>query len=172
MKICAWVCKICWRLTVPHRARYSSRVLLRSPYLWLILLVPAQPKSLGGHMSGRNGTETRRSGRVTLRVPLKIFEPNTNKRFLVEEAYSLKVSLWGGLIALRAPVNRHQKLLLVNQATGETAESQIVYLGPMHLGGRRLRLVAIEFLKPSPGFWSIGFPSAVPCRARTANHSN
>jgi hypothetical protein len=38
-------------------------------------------------MSGRNGTETRRSGRVTLRVPLKIFEPNTNKRFLVEEAY-------------------------------------------------------------------------------------
>lgn len=129
-------------------------------------------KPLGGHMSGRNGTETRRSGRVTLRVPLKIFEPNTNKRFLVEEAYSLKVSLWGGLIALRAPVNRHQKLLLVNQATGETAESQIVYLGPMHLGGRRLRLVAIEFLKPSPGFWSIGFPSAVPCRVRAANHSN
>jgi hypothetical protein len=123
-------------------------------------------------MSGRNGTETRRSGRVTLRVPLKIFEPNTNKRFLVEEAYSLKVSLWGGLIALRAPVNRHQKLLLVNQATGETAESQIVYLGPMHLGGRRLRLVAIEFLKPSPVFWSLGFPSAVPCRARAANYSN
>src|SRR5580693_4996615 len=44
-------------------------------------------KPLGGHMSGRNGTETRRSGRVTLRVPLKIFEPNTSKRFLVEEAY-------------------------------------------------------------------------------------
>jgi hypothetical protein len=123
-------------------------------------------------VSGRNGTETRRSGRVTLRVPLRIFEPDSHKRFLVEEAYSMKVSLWGGLIALKAPVTRHQKLLLVNQATGETAESQIVYLGPMQLGGRRLRLVAIEFLKPSPGFWSIGFPPAVPCRVRATLYSN
>ena len=123
-------------------------------------------------MPGRNGTQTRRSGRVTLRVPLRIYEPDTNRRFLLEEAYSVKVSLWGGLIVLKAAVNRAQKLLLVNQATGETAESQVVYLGPMQLGGRRLRLVAIEFLKASPGFWCLGFPSAVPCRVRAAHSAN
>jgi hypothetical protein len=44
-------------------------------------------------MPCRNGAGIRRSSRVTLRVPLKIYEPGTNKRFLVEEASALKVSL-------------------------------------------------------------------------------
>lgn len=110
-------------------------------------------------MPGRNEAGIRRSGRVTLRVPLRIYEPGSNKRFLVEEASALKVSLWGGLVVLKATVSRDQKLFLVNQATGETAESKVAYLGPMQLGGRRLRLVAIEFLKPSPGFWGLAFPT-------------
>jgi hypothetical protein len=123
-------------------------------------------------MPGRNGTETRRSSRVTLRVPLKIFEPGSHKRFLVEEeASALKVSLWGGLIALRAAVNRDQKLFVVNQATGEAAESKVVYLGPMQLGGRRLRLVAIEFLRPSPCFWGMVFPVVDPCRSLNSRHA-
>ena len=111
-------------------------------------------------MLGRTVTKTRRSGRVTLRVPLKLFEPGSNRRFLVEEASALKVSLWGGLIAISAAVNLNQKLLLANQATGETAESMVVYLGPMQLGGRRLRLVAIEFLRHRLvlGAWSFPRP--------------
>jgi hypothetical protein len=76
-------------------------------------------------MPCRNEATTRRSGCVTLRVPLRIYEPGSNKRFLVEEASALKVSLWGGLVALRVAVNREQKLFLVNQATGETAESKV-----------------------------------------------
>jgi hypothetical protein len=118
-------------------------------------------------MPCRNEAGTRRSGRVTLRVPLRIYEPGSNKRFLVEEASALKVSLWGGLVALRVAVNREQKLFLVNQATGETAESKVAYLGPMHLGGRRLRLVAIEFLKPSPGFWGLAFPTVDSNRSQS-----
>ena len=122
-------------------------------------------------MPGRNGAETRRSGRVTLRVPLKIFEPGSNRRFLVEEAYAVKVSLWGGLIALRTAVNQDQKLSVVNQATGETAESKVVYLGPTQLGGGQLRLVAIEFLRPSPGFWGMVFPVVDPCRSQTTRYA-
>src|SRR5580692_1030231 len=109
-------------------------------------------------MHGKNGAPARRSSRVTLRVPLKIYEPDTNKRFLVEQAYAVKVSLWGGLIALGAPVNRNQQLVAVNQATGQTTDSRIVYVGPLVSGGSPLRLVAIEFLKPSPGFWGVVFP--------------
>lgn len=123
-------------------------------------------------MPDRNGTETRRSGRVTLRVPLRIYEPDTNKWFLVEEAYSVKVSLWGGLVALDAAVDRGQKLLLANQAASETVESRVVYLGPMQLGGSRVRLVAIEFLKPAPCFWGIDFPSVAPCRSRAVQQAN
>ena len=111
-------------------------------------------------MPGRNGTKGRRSSRVTLRVPLQIYEAGTNKRFLVEEAYSVKVSLWGGLIALKSAVNRGQKLLMVNQASGETGESHIIYLGPTQPDGRAL--VGIEFLEPAPDFWGMVFPSAGP----------
>jgi hypothetical protein len=122
-------------------------------------------------MPGRNEAETRRSGRVTLRVPLKIYEPDSNKYFLVEEACAVMVSLWGGLIALSAVVDRHQKLLVANQATGETAESQVVYLRPMESSGG-LNLVAIEFLKPSPGFWGMSFPVVDPRRSQTRQYAN
>ena len=121
-------------------------------------------------MPERNGAETRRSGRVTLRGPLKIYEPGSNKRFLVEEASAVKVSLWGGLIALRTAVNQDQKLSVVNQATGETAESKVVYLGPTQLSGG-LRLVAIEFLRSSPDFWGMVFPAVDPFRSPTTRYA-
>lgn len=120
-------------------------------------------------MLGKNGAPTRRSSRVTLRVPLRIYEPDTNKRFLVEEAFAVKVSLWGGLIALRAAVNQNQRLVAVNHATGQTADSRIVYLGPMVSGGSPVRLVAIEFVTPSPAFWGVVFPKIDPCRSQISN---
>jgi hypothetical protein len=123
-------------------------------------------------MPCRNGAGIRRSSRVTLRVPLKIYEPGTNKRFLVEEASALKVSLWGGLVCLKATVNQDQKLFLVNQATGEAADSKVAYLGPMQLGGRRLRLVAIEFLRPSPNFWGLAFPTLDPHQSQTVHYAH
>jgi hypothetical protein len=122
-------------------------------------------------MPERNRAETRRSGRVTLRVPLKIYEPSSNKSFLLEEAYSVKVSLCGGLIAFGAAVDRDQKLFVFNQATGEIAESQVIYLRPMRLAGG-LGLVAIKFLKPSPGFWGVDFPTVDPCRSPTGQNAN
>src|ERR1700730_14940294 len=123
-------------------------------------------------MPGRNGAGIRRSSRVTLRVPLKIYESDSKKQFLVEEAAAVKVSLWGALLPLRATVNRDQKLFLVNQATGETAESRVAYMGPMQLGGRRLRLVALEFVRPSPGFWVLVFPTVNPSRSQTRQYAH
>jgi hypothetical protein len=122
-------------------------------------------------MPERDGAETRRSGRVTLRVPLKIYERGSNKPYLVEEAYSVNVSLWGGLIAFGATVDRDQRLFVFNQATGEIAESQVLYLRPMPLAGG-LGLVAIKFLKPSPGFWGVVFPRVAPCRSQSRQYAN
>jgi hypothetical protein len=110
-------------------------------------------------MPERNGAETRRSSRVTLRVPLKIYERGSNNGFYVEEAYAVTVSLWGGLIAFGAEIDRDQKLFVFNPATGEIADSQVVYLRPMRLAGG-LGQVAIKFLKPSPGFWGVVFPNS------------
>jgi len=123
-------------------------------------------------MPGRNGAGIRRSSRVTLRVPLRVYEPDSNRRFLVGEASALKVSLWGGLVAFRTTMHRDQKLFLVNQATGETAQSKVAYLGPMRLGGRRLRLVAIEFLRPTPSFWGLAFPANDATRSHTTQYGH
>lgn len=111
--------------------------------------------------NGRNGVEARRSTRITLRVPLQIYEPGTEKRFLREESHSVKVSLWGGLMSLKAAVKEGQKLVMVNQSSGETKEARVVHLWTMHLGRR---LVAVEFLEHSPEFWGLSFPPAVPAR--------
>jgi hypothetical protein len=110
------------------------------------------------------GTDGRRSSRVTLRVPLRINEPGTNKRFGLGEVYSVKVSLWGGLLSLCAecPVSRGQKLRIINQHSGESQESHVVYLG--RLDSDR-RLVAVEFLEPSPTFWGLTFPAVAPRRS-------
>jgi len=104
----------------------------------------------------REGAENRRSSRVTLRVPMKIYERGTDERFRVEEAYSLKVSLWGGLVALNSSVNVGQKLVVVNQTNWETKEVRVVSLGPVQQTGR---LVGFEFLDPSPAFWGVRFPA-------------
>jgi hypothetical protein len=120
-------------------------------------------------LAPRNGSEARRSSRVALRVPLRIYEPGTNKRFIVGEAYAVKVSLWGGLLSLESAVNRGQKLSLVNEATGEAKESHVVYLGPTHLGRR---LVGIEFLESSPNFWGLTFPPVVPRRSSSGSGEN
>jgi hypothetical protein len=109
----------------------------------------------------RDGTVTRRSSRVTLRVPMKVYERGKDQRYVVEDAYSLKVSLWGGLITLNSAVNVGQKLVVVNQSTWETKEARVVYLGPLQQEGR---LVGFEFLKSSPDFWGIGFPSVASPR--------
>lgn len=115
-------------------------------------------------MASRTETEIRRSGRATLCVPLRICEPGTNKRFGVGEAVSLKVSLWGGLLAfpLESVINHGQKLLLTNQITAESKESQVVYLGAVN---SNRRLVAVQFLESSPNFWSLTFPPVIPRRS-------
>jgi hypothetical protein len=110
---------------------------------------------------GRNGAE-RRSSRVTLRVPLQMYQPGTNRSFPGEEAHSLKASLWGGLIAIKSAVNPGQQLSLINRATRETTESRVVYVGPMQAGRR---LVGIGFLASCPGFWGLVFPPITPHRS-------
>jgi hypothetical protein len=110
---------------------------------------------------GRDGAEIRRSIRVALRVPMKVYKRGKDQRFLVEDVHSLKVSLWGGLITLGSAVGVGQKLVVVNQSNLETKEARVVYLGPMQDGGR---LVGFEFLNSSPDFWGLGFPSVVSQR--------
>ncbi len=105
----------------------------------------------------RARTGTRRSTRLALRVPVLVYEARTDKRFFVEESFSLTVNKHGALIALRANVNRGQKLVLANKNTRSCKECRIIYLGPKQFGKK---LVGVEFTQPAPDFWSISFPSS------------
>ncbi len=105
----------------------------------------------------RARTGTRRSARLALRVPVLVYEARSDKRFFVEESYSLTVNKHGALIALRAHVNRDQRLLLANKNTQSCKECRIIYLGPKQFDKK---LVGVEFTQPAPDFWSVSFPSS------------
>ena len=107
-------------------------------------------------MSGQNGTRVRRSSRVTLRIRMQVHEAGSDKRFAVEDTHSVRVSLWGGLVALKSTAYEGQKIVVVNKITRASQEARIVYVGPAQMGGR---LVGFEFLEPSPDFWGLAFPS-------------
>jgi hypothetical protein len=121
-------------------------------------------------MPNGNGRRVRRSGRVTLRVAMRIYEHGTNRRFALEETHSVKVSLWGGLVALKCAVSTGQKLVVVNRATSESREARVVSVGPLQLSKR---LVGFEFLESSPKFWGVVFPPAgtQPMAARPIHRS-
>lgn len=103
----------------------------------------------------RARTGIRRSARLALRVPVLVYEARTDKRFFIEESYSLIVNKHGALIALRANVNRDQRLLLANKNTRSCKECRIIYLGPRQLDKK---LVGVEFTQSAPNFWSVSFP--------------
>ena len=99
--------------------------------------------------------ESRRSQRVTLRVPLKVSESGSDLKPQIEDTYSLSVNKHGGLIALRASVSLGQTLTLTNKATRQTKECRVVCLGPAQIDKRQ---VGIEFSDPVTDFWKIAFP--------------
>lgn len=150
---------------------HSPSVPLMSPDSPLILTDNCpltDPSCREEALTRRNGKGDRRSSRVNLRVPLRIYEPDTNKRFSIGEAYSAKVSLWGGLlsVSLDSPISCGQKLLLINENTGESKKAHVVYLGSPH---SNRRLVGVEFLEPSPSFWAVTFPPVAPHRISTGS---
>jgi hypothetical protein len=120
-------------------------------------------------VTGTDGTEIRRSIRATLRVPMKVYKCGKDQRFVIEDAYSLKVSLWGGLITVDSAVDVGQKLVVVNQSNLEIKEARVVYLRSTQEGGK---LVGFEFLESSPDFWGLGFPSGTSHRALTKSTNN
>ncbi len=114
-----------------------------------------ETKTSSGETKTRSAA--RRSQRISLRVPISVFEPGKEtKKFLIEQTYAVSVNLHGGLIALGASVTRGQKLLIGTTATHEVKEARVIHLGPMQHGKR---LIGIEFTEKTPDFWSVSFPT-------------
>jgi hypothetical protein len=97
----------------------------------------------------------RRSMRVLLSVPISVNGKTVQNHDFREETRTLVVNAHGALISLAAPVVANQTIFVSNNATQETEECRIVYLGNTQAGKAQM---GVEFLSPSPTFWQIDFP--------------
>jgi len=97
----------------------------------------------------------RRSMRVLLSVPILVRGKTSKNQDFNEETRTLVVNAHGALISLAAQVVANQTVLVSNNATQQTQECRIVYLGNTQAGKAQM---GVEFLNPSPTFWQIDFP--------------
>ena len=93
--------------------------------------------------------------RVLLSVPILVRGQTAQNHDFSEETRTLVVNAHGALISLAAPVVANQKICVSNNATQQTQECRIVYLGNTQAGKAQM---GVEFLSPSPSFWQIDFP--------------
>lgn len=101
--------------------------------------------------------ERRRTTRVTVFADLVVQGiSGENQKFKIRTR-SLSVSGHGGLTVLDVPVSVGQTMFLVNDNSGEKAESKVVSVRP---GGNGKFIVAFEFLAPPANFWKMSFPPA------------
>ena len=100
---------------------------------------------------------TRRSQRVLLRMPVLVCGQAENDSSLSEETHTLLVNAQGALIALATRVQPGQTLVLKNRVSGEEQECRVVHMGEKQADKNE---IGIEFSRPAPKFWHIGFPPA------------
>ena len=81
---------------------------------------------------------------------------DSNKRFISETTHTVIVNEHGALILLTASVEVDQIIRLENPNLGEEFVCRVTGLGPRFLGKTQ---VAVEFIMPTPGFWSCGSKS-------------
>jgi hypothetical protein len=98
-------------------------------------------------------SERRRAHRVAASMPVLVYGHFAHSPF-AEPATTANVSRTGGLVALSTKVSRFQKLLVTNLQTDEDALCRVTRVVPADDGRT---FAALEFLQPSPRFWSIDF---------------
>jgi hypothetical protein len=102
---------------------------------------------------------SRRSHRLKLQVPVVVTRHGSNGVPLEEVSTMLNVNAFGGMVILRAHVERGETLRVTNKATLEEQECRVINIGPVTPIGTK---IGIAFTKPAPDFWRIYFPTVDP----------
>lgn len=98
----------------------------------------------------------RRSQRVMIDIPISVELTRPGEKPVLEETDTLVINANGVLVLLTMRVAVGDPVTLRNPKTGEQQPCRVVYLGPQQLEKQE---IGIEFVKPSPLFWRITFPS-------------
>lgn len=126
--------------------------------------IPAGPREEGALLSPKAKPEgvtarmpkaSRRSKRVSLRVPVVIYGQNRSAGAFHEETSTNLVSAHGGLVALTTRVGIGETVLVVNKTTQEEQECRVVSVHSLQGPKRK---VGLALLRSAPNFWGLNFP--------------
>jgi hypothetical protein len=99
--------------------------------------------------------ERRRSPRSLLDIPLVVRGLSVEKKPFREETSTISVNAHGALIALSARVVVGQTLVLMDPQNRDERDGRVARFGSRDA---RLKQVCVEFSRPAPEFWQIGWP--------------
>ena len=94
----------------------------------------------------------RRSPRLNARIPVTVRLQRANLQTVTQEAEALVINAHGALLLLAVAVSENEVLTVVNSETGKEVLARVTALGTSFMGKSE---VGIEFIKPTPEFWSI-----------------
>ncbi|HXJ16279.1 MAG TPA: hypothetical protein VNM68_03680 [Candidatus Polarisedimenticolia bacterium] len=100
----------------------------------------------------------RRSKRLGLSVPVKVYGQNVFGESFREFTRMLSVNAYGGSLALAARLQKGQTILLENRNSREAQEFRVVHVGQLRDGKWTL---GIEFVHGAANFWQIHFPPVI-----------
>jgi hypothetical protein len=95
----------------------------------------------------------RRSRRIRIRIRVNVrFQ---DKKSPPEQTHTITVNAHGGLILLATPVSNNQVIVLENPKVAQEMLCRVTNRGQSFLGKAQ---IAVEFLRPAPGFWGLESP--------------
>jgi hypothetical protein len=112
---------------------------------------PQQEQLSEGATPALDEPERRNGLRHSHKVTLLIYGSNSDRQPFHEESETIDANESGCLLTLENIVSKGQRLFLSNTQNQAERECRVVYIGKRSAGKAR---VGVEFLKPSPQFWS------------------
>ncbi len=97
----------------------------------------------------------RRSQRVLMQVPVRVWGTDSQGHPLEEETETLAINAHGALIVVSARLTSGSRVMMQHKRTQEEQECHVAFLGPVRAGKAE---VGLEFSEPRPAFWRVAFP--------------
>jgi hypothetical protein len=106
-------------------------------------------------MTPTTNSGTRRSQRLSRRLPVVVCGESPDRKPFWEEALTVAINAHGVLLVLNEKIELGQKLHLMNPTTWDERDARVAYFTASY-GGQTY--VGIEFMHPAPEFWPINDP--------------
>ena len=97
----------------------------------------------------------RRSQRLFIQVKVVIEAKPANRPSLKEETHTIVVNAHGALVEMGTQLDAGQQVSMRNVRTNDAVDCVVKLVTPAGAGKFS---TALEFAKPSPGFWRVSFP--------------